>query len=181
MFLCSCSLFYGAPCGLRIKCFVGIGFAEVSQGDGDFLFSLSIIFGKFLWDPPPIFDTRSDVYPSVESNVSLVELFKLLSCAACKCRVELRYRKSLLRGHYAYWVYDGHIGTSYILPSGSNSVEILRILRLFWVQVPQCQPINQFCPYFEGYKIAFDIFWLSTVSGTGIYNNHGILLAAILY
>ena len=47
---------------------------------------------------------------------------------------------------------------SYILPSGSNSVEILRILRLFWVQVPQCQPINQFCPYFEGYKIPFDIF-----------------------
>ena len=50
--------------------------------------------------------------PSVESNVSFVELFNPLS-AACKCRVELRYRKSLLRGHYAYWVYDGHIGTSF--------------------------------------------------------------------
>ena len=74
-----------------------------------------------------------------------------------ECRVELRYRKNSLRVHYAYWAYAGHsgTGTSYILPSGSNSVQILRRFPLPRVQVPQSAANCSIPSFFFGVKYAF--------------------------
>lgn len=94
-------------------------------------------------------------------------------------RVELRYRKNTLRVHYTYWAYDGHsgTGTSYILPSGSNSVEILRRCPLPWVL--GSHNASQLLLIFWSKICNSDFCWLSNVSGTGVYNQ-GILLAAAL-